>query len=180
VKDFENPDFITKLSVDTARFVYDEAQKYLAETIETAKILTDRAVSIMQFTIPVSIGIILLLFDHHNSRLLTHISIIALLGCLIVTWNCLKVYQLYQILPVGNTPERVITVKKLEGDDEKQLKTFLISAILSTQKSIEFNRNENKTRSALIFSILTTMKLVAGLILLYTILWFPVFQSLFP
>jgi hypothetical protein len=180
MKDFDKQRHWERLSIDSTEFVFGEAEKYLSETIETAKVLTDRAINVFQFSLPLSIAsIVLLLSDRNADKLLRHLCIIGLITCLLISWKCLKVYRLYQTMPHGNLPSNLLNEDKLNFPAAEQRKIFLQNALVTIQNSIEFNLNENKRRSRDVHHILEFMKWGAVTAIAYTILWYPVFQSLF-
>lgn len=176
--DYGNQENWEKLELDTAKFILEESEKFLSETIDTAKILTDRAVNIMQFSIPLSLALIGILSSKDINPLLYQISFIGLVAAIIVSSLCFKVYKLYQIRPLGNTPIGMINSKKMEFRGEQQLKVYLISAIHGIQISIEFNETANSERSRRIYRIEKWIQISAIIILGYAILWYPVSQFL--
>lgn len=166
------------LRTESAKIILDQLEKNLSASIETAKILTDRAVMVLQFSIPVIIALIGVSFSN-PSKVIIHLSCIAILFLILVSWKALKLYQLYEIQPLGNTLENMLSKEKIDCPDEHQEFAFIYNSIITADNAIVFNDNSNKNRQNLMYSIITLIKIGSAVIIIYSLLWYPVFQSLF-
>lgn len=169
-EDFKNPENWEKMELNTVKFVFQQTEKLLLETTETAKILTNRSLTILQFSLALLIGLIGLLFTDAPA-MLRGICVIALSAAAIVTWECLKIYRPLDIRTIGNSPENIVSSEKLLHQGDAQEKVFLISSIHSMRDSIEFNISENKIRSRAISHIMTGIKYTGLLIGLYSLIF---------
>ena len=144
-----------KLKVTTAKFILDQSEKKLIATIETAKILTDRTVVIMQLVVGLTIGLLSYSSSTENRGLLFQLAIIILFFCAVIFFYCLKGYNLYEIKPLGNTAGNMINEDKVKSEEQELL--FVFSHIRTIDDSIGFNdkRNENRARNLnLIFDLI--------------------------
>jgi hypothetical protein len=166
------------LTTESAKVILDQLEKNLSASIETAKILTDRAVTVLQFSIPIILALIGVIFSQ-PSQILIHLSVVGILFLIIISWKALSLYELYQIQPLGNTLENLLSKEKIDCPEEQQEFAFIYNSILSVNDSIIFNDNSNKNRQTLMRSIIFWIKVGSLVIIIYSALWFPVFQSLF-
>ncbi len=166
------------LSIESAKIILDQLEKNLSATIETAKILTDRAVTVLQFSVPIILALIGVIFSQPFTVLI-HLSIIGIVFLIIISWKALNLYQLYQIQPLGNSLDNLLTKEKMDYTDEQQEFSFIYNSIITVNNSIEFNDNENINRQELMRSIINWIKIGSTVVIGYSVLWYPVFQSLF-
>ena len=166
------------LNIESARVILDQLEKNLAASIETAKSLTDRAVNVLQFSIPVMLALVGVIFSQ-SSAVLIHLSVIGIVFLLVISWKALSLYDIYEIQPLGNTLENMLSKEKIEYEGDDQEFAFVFNCIITVNNSIEFNDNCNRRRQELMRSIINWLKIGSLVVLLYSVLWYPVFQSLF-
>ena len=167
------------LTTESAKVILDQLEKKLSASIETAKILTDGAVNVLQFSIPVILALIGVIFSQ-PSTVLIHLSVISILFLLVISWMALSLYELYEIQPSGNTLNNLLGKDKIDSPEEQQEFAFIYNCMHTVNNSIIFNDDSNEKRQKLMRSIITWIKIGSLVVLLYSALWFPVFQSLFP
>lgn len=166
------------LNIESAKHLLSQTEKYLESTVETAKVLTDRAVNILQFSIPTILALVGVAFAQSNTAI-CHLSVLSIIFLLIISYKAIKVYELYEIHCLGSTLESLLSDDILSMYDEHKEFAFVFNSVQLNNNLISFNQNSNKQRQKHIFFIINTIKVGCVVVLLYAILWFPVFQSLF-
>jgi hypothetical protein len=130
-----------KLTEATARFILEQAEKNLSETINAADIVTNRAAYILQFCLVLLIGLTGYLTSDHTNTLGIKLSVISIVFLMVVSILSFRVYRLYNVKPHGNKPSYMISDEKT--DDKRQLLIYIFNAIKTTERSIDFNQEEN-------------------------------------
>lgn len=166
------------LTVPSAKHILDQVEKNLAASIETATALTDRAVSVLQFSIPIMAALLGIIFTP-LPILVTHLAVIGLILLGLISRYAIKLYELYEVQPQGNKLENMLVKEKIDYEGDDQEFTFLYNSILTTNNSIQFNDNANKKRRKLMVIILGLIKYGSLAFPLYLALWFLALQSLF-
>ena len=161
LSEYENWD---KIEDRTAIFILDQAEKNLSDLIITADLLTQRAVTALQYSISFIIGIIGFMYTPYATGVILHLSIIGIITLIPIVIYSFKVYSSYRVKPVGNTPINLITEEKVLSD--KQYLVFVYNAIKNVQKSIEFTVASNDLRVKAIWKIELIIK--AGIIIVVT------------
>ena len=165
------------LSIESARHLLSQTEMYLEATIETAKVLTDRAVNILQFSIPTILALVGVVFAQSN-QILCHLSILSIVFLLVVSYKSIKVYELYEIHSLGSPVENLLSDEILNIREHQEF-AFVFNSVKLNNNLIVFNDNANKQRQKHIYFIINTIKVGCVVVLLYAIFGYPVFQSLF-
>jgi hypothetical protein len=166
-----------KIDISTAKFVLDQGEKFLAETVEAGNVLTNRAGSIMQISIP-AVGVLVgvVATNLEIEKLQYQLAIIGVLLSGIVSYLAFKVYHLYKIIPLGMEPNKILTDEKIKHIDQQEL-VFVYNAIKNCQKSIAKNQSRNEDRAKKIIQIETVVKvgLIASVawVVLYYVVYHP-------
>jgi hypothetical protein len=160
-----------QLTPESAKFVLDQAEKNLEATVETARSLTDRAINVMQFSVPLSLVLIGLITATSTSVLLIF-YVIALGFSLVVSYQGLKLYDIYRIQPLGYKPSDLLKNDVLKMDEETQEMGFVFSAIQDVERAIDINESVNLQRQMLMYSILNWIKAGVTVTLLYPVALF--------
>jgi hypothetical protein len=137
-----------KLTVPTARFILEQAEKNLHEMSVAADVLTGRAVNILQFSIPLAVVLTGFLYTETAKSILVYAALTGLLFLLGISVLAFMVYNLYSLEPLGNSPEKMIIDEKVIH--EQQELVFLFNAIKTAQISIRVNALKNEKRVKLI------------------------------
>lgn len=166
------------LNIGSAKHLLSQTEMYLEATIETAKVLTDRAVNILQFSIPTILALVGVVFAQSN-QILCHLSILSIVFMLVISYKALKVYELYEIHALGSPVENLLSDEILKMDEEIKEFAFVFNSVRLNNNLIVFNDNANKQRQKHIYFIINTIKVGSVVVLLYAIFGYPVFQSVF-
>ena len=166
------------LNIESVKHLLSQTEMYLEATIETAKVLTDRAVNVLQFSIPTVLALVGVAFAQSN-QVLCHLSVLSIIFLLVISYKAIKVYELYEIYSLGSPVENLLSDEILKMDEQHKEFAFVFNSVRLNNNLISFNNNSNKQRQKHIYFIINTIKVGGGVILLYAILWDPVFQSLF-
>jgi hypothetical protein len=159
------------LTLDSAKFVLDQAEKNIQASLETAKNLTDRAVNVMQFSIPLAFVLIGLISGNPEKPLL-FLYIIGLFFALAVSYKGLKLYDLYLIQPLGYLPSNLIKEENLKLEEKYQELGFIFSVIQDMERVIEINETKNLERQMKMYSIMEWVKTGIVLTCLYPVFLF--------
>lgn len=164
----ENPDKLwQEITLESAQFIFDQAEKKLQSTIEISKSLTDRAVHVMQFSISLAIALIGVLANDPKREFLW-LYLIALVVAIIISLMALHIYDFSSIRSPGHNPESILTNVTL-AVDEQQLR-IVFKTILDIERAIEENEAKNLERQTVFSWIMTYLKFLIGFAILYVIL----------
>ena len=166
------------LDIQSARHLLSQAELYLDATIETAKVLTDRAVNILQFSIPTILALVGVVFAQSN-QILCHLSILSIVFMLVISYKALKVYELYEIHSLGSPSENLLSDEILEMDESTKEFAFVYNSVCLNNNLIVFNENSNKQRRKHIYFIIKTIKFGCVVILSYAIFGYLASRFLF-
>ncbi len=142
-----------RLEIASAKLILDQSEKQLKETIDTANQLYNRATYIIGCSIPIEIGLFGYLASKYEKP--DFLFLLAFLGFLlmsVVLFLCFKVYYLYPIRPLGNTPKNILSNKEYIAHPDQEL-VFLYNCIRTAQASSDFNMAKNKERAEIIKTI---------------------------
>ncbi|HYF69489.1 MAG TPA: hypothetical protein VD884_15195 [Ohtaekwangia sp.] len=133
-----------KLTLETSKLIMQEGEKLLIELNETAKLLKERALTLMNFALPVFTGLVVyvsqLLQQKEYGITLWVALYFTTIAAMIITLG-FKAYWLYKEKPNGIEPREMVKDERkiLHVDQEK---AFVIARISSIQASIDLNRTE--------------------------------------
>jgi len=166
------------LNIESARHLLSQTEMYLEATIETAKDLTDRAINILQFSIPTILALVGVVFAQSN-QIICHLSVLSIVFLLAISYKAIKVYELYEIHSLGSPVESLLSDEILKIDKELMEFAFVFNSVRLNNNLIVFNNNSNKQRQKHIYFIVNTIKVGCVVVLLYAIFGYSVFQFLF-
>jgi len=136
------------LRIESATFLFHEADKYLHEQLETAKQLTGRAESIIKFCVPAFLlliaYIVKVLSDKSAYPFVFWVAVYSAIALGAIIALSLDAFWIYQIKPLGNTPKNMIRDDRINDKDQELF--FVVSRICSIQRMIEVNTPEIKIR----------------------------------
>ncbi|MBX2970794.1 MAG: hypothetical protein KF803_15610 [Cyclobacteriaceae bacterium] len=164
------------LDLQSAKHLLSQTEMYLEATIETAKVLTDRAINILQFSVPAILALVGVVFAQSN-QVLSHLSFLSIIFLLVISYKALKVYELYEIHSKGSPVENLLSDEILSMDESTMEFAFVFNSIVLNNNLIIFNENANKQRRQHIYFIINTVKVGCVVVLLYAIFGYLVFQS---
>src|SRR5260221_6478441 len=137
-----------KLSANTAKFIFEQAEKNLTEHLETGKHITTRASTIIGFALPVSGAIIGYIFNeiikNTSSGFHFWIPVIVLIPILAVLWVSIDAYWIYKRSPLGNEPRNFVNEEKILSNLQEV--AFIVKRIESVQRQIILNDGRNNIR----------------------------------
>jgi len=137
-----------KLRPETARFIFEEAEKNLLEHLETGKLITTRATTIIGFCLPILAGLIGYVFNEIVKDRMTgfHFWIPVIICCpaIAILALSLDAYWIYKRSPVGNEPINIINSEKINSPHQEV--SFVVKRIESIQRQILKNSERNKIR----------------------------------
>ncbi|GJM30191.1 MAG: hypothetical protein DHS20C17_28260 [Cyclobacteriaceae bacterium] len=156
------------LDAKCAEFVLLEGEKRLSQQINTAESLTKRPEAILRFAIPIGLGLVAFVIKSISDcsyGLAFYSAVYTTLGLIVVIILSFRAYWLYEIKPLGNTPQNMLTPDKLVS--KNQHLHFLVTRIRSIQELIELNAKQNKDRNRkidLIYKV-TTLIIFVGIVM---------------
>lgn len=162
----------TKINIDAARLIFQQADAMLRSTVETYKAMADRAITMIQI-LSVAIGADLgyLLTKVSEAQFLLAIDFQALaLAMLIMSWafyQAFKMYELVTVADVGSEPRKLATQNLLSVEDYQEL-SLLLNEIEMYQDRIEHNLQENRVKANQYRGIVKTLYLGAGAVVIFT------------
>lgn len=166
-----------EITAESARFLLEQAEKKVQATIDTARSLTDRAVNVMQFSIPLCLALVGLIgADPKKEFLWLYLIILAL--SIAISYMGLHLYDLYTIRTLGYKPSLLLKEENLGFRDEYQHLGFLFGVIQDIERVIEINEDSNRERQRIMYWIMTLIKFTIGFTCLYLVLVLPLFLFL--
>lgn len=133
------------ITLEVAEFVLEQAERRLQATIETARTLTDRAVTIMQFSIPLSIGLGgLILTTPKNDWFWLAVVVLGIL--LVISYLGLRMFDLNDVEYLGHEP-RVLLDNNISLEGGSQKLALVLAVITLVQIDIEENTKRNFVRA---------------------------------
>jgi hypothetical protein len=164
---FENWDRIEK---ESAYFILEQGEKKLKETIETASIVTSKAVFILQISLGLMVSLVGYVSVTTDRGLAFQLSILLIILSICLFVGSLSVYDLYEVRPLGNTPSNLIDERKIS--DSRQELAFLYSAIYTVETSINFNERKNTLRAERLSTVFTVINIAVWTIVIYSVVIF--------
>ena len=136
-----------KLDAETLKFLFGESEKLLAAHIETAKLLKDRAESIIKFTSPSMLVLLAFIIKSLNDSSINFafwVAAYVFVVLLIITILAIGAFAIYRIRPLGNEPFKMIN--ETNTNSRNSYKVYLVSRICTIQEMIWDNEAENYER----------------------------------
>lgn len=159
-----------KLDIKTSYFILDQSEKKLDATIETAKILSDRAIILMQSSSGILIALLGYAATTKERELLFQLSVLLIAFCIAIFLLSFRVYNLYEIRVKGNSPSNLISNEKVNY--VKQELRFTYGEIVTIGDSIDYNERNNLVRASALRLAITTITILVFTLPLYSILWY--------
>jgi hypothetical protein len=124
------------ITIESAEFVLEQAEKRVQASIDAAKLITDKALNVMQFSIPVSIALVGLVVTQRYSELLWF-YMVTLAVSIVISYMSLHIYDLYDIEPIGYSPSDLLNDYSLLLEGKDQRLAFMFEVIVDVGKRIE-------------------------------------------
>lgn len=137
----------TDIKIDSAKFIFHQAEIFLKSTCETTTSLTSRAVSLIQILIPL-IGIDFVyvtsfILNKDFSNVLLHVSTYFLLVLSFCLFKAIRMYRTVPVADPGSQPLKLATKAMLFSDLEYQELILILNEIEQYQDRIENNLSNN-------------------------------------
>lgn len=157
-----------KLKPETAKFIFEEAEKNLIECLESGKHVTTRAATIIGFCLPIFGALIGYIFNEiiHNRITGFHfwIPVVVVVPIIAILVLSIDAYWIYKRSPLGNEPINIVNKEKIESDHQEVL--FLVKRIESIQRQIIKNSERNDARFKILrkIDLIVVTSLIASII----------------
>lgn len=136
-----------EIDIETAKFLFDQAEKLLTSTVETGGILTDRALGLLRFEIPALAALVGYLATTKNSNdLAFQIGLYLSIVLLICTFLSAMMYWVTPVMDKGSQPKLLAIKELFKYNEDEQVLTFIVNEIESYQLRISHNMSYNKKR----------------------------------
>lgn len=149
-------DLFNQLDKDSAKLLFDLAEKRLKNILETADKTTNRAYIVLTATIPLVAFLFSALFKHYFGATDTHLSGLLLVACwltilvsLISNAFLLRVAFPRDMHQVGREPKMLFTNELLTDtyyQEDKQAKMLLIYETEDLQQRIDYMQTQSNNR----------------------------------
>lgn len=146
-------DLLEGLTSDAARFLFSQAEKKLVESLETDKLITDRAYRIITFLVTVLIALVSYsvgAFNKPGEITGNFVVVIALINIAIICYAgfyLIKIVFAKKLMLNGSDPRDMIRAEIVKYSDKTQDVYILLWQIRDYQIRIDYNRNQNNRRS---------------------------------
>lgn len=141
-------DELLELKVETAQFIFSEAEKFLADQLDSAAVYKGRAESIIQFGVPLLVGLIGYISTKLPLPNYSDFTFWLALGCCVpliaILLLAVDAYWIYKVKPPGIEPQYIVTEQKVKHSDQYLL--FLVLRIKGIQKAINANKEQTLER----------------------------------
>lgn len=148
-----------KLTPESARFVLDQAEKRLQATIDNMKSLTEQAVHVMQFSIPLSVVVVGLIFTEQRRDLLW-IYLVVLAFLIMISYLALHLYETNAGEVRGYSPGELMCDARPALSDGQQCFELMIHAIRRIEIMIEEQEARNLASRVLFSLVMAVVKLL--------------------
>ncbi|MEI9918107.1 MAG: hypothetical protein WDO14_04815 [Bacteroidota bacterium] len=147
------------ITIDSAEFLLEQTEKRLQASIDVGKQLTERAVNVMQFSIPMSIGLAGLIISEPRFELLIFYVVILIIS-LSISCVSLHVYDLYNLEYSGAEPLDFIRDEYFLFEGEDQRLALMLSVVVTNQIRSHKNETINRKRQRMFFYTMGLVKLL--------------------
>lgn len=164
----------TDIKIDSAKFIFTQAETFLKSTVDTTASLTSRAISLIQVLIPL-IGIVFVytvtfISKKDFSNVLFHVSayfFLVLVFCLV---KAVKMYKTVPVAEPGSEPIKLATKNMLFSDVENQELILVLNEIEQYQERIDRNLSNNIEKARQFREVLSIMFWAFGVGLVYAVI----------
>jgi hypothetical protein len=146
-----------EITLDSAKFILEQVEKKLQATIDTANSLTNRAVNTMQFSIPLSVGLIGIISADPSPEWLW-LYLIDLLFLIIISFLAMQAYELTHVMPLGDRLGKLLDQATLHRDNEHQYKSLIANRSQEVQACCEKNESINRECQSVLFGLMILVK----------------------
>lgn len=159
----ENIDHILKgITIESAKFILEQSEKRLHWTIDTSKAISDRAVKVMQLSIPLSLCLIGLIVNGHGGELLV-LYWLAFVVLTIISYYCLDIYDVYDMELPSYRFDDLLNDLSTSPDARQQHLELLLIVHHELEKATEQNDLSNRRRDLTLFWVLVSLKFLLPL-----------------
>lgn len=165
MKKYQFPFSNKNVPLDTLKFIFGQAEKFLISTVETGSTLNTRALNLLQILIPLLAGLlgyIATLINKKPYPITFEISLFFSVVLFISIGLAGLMYWLRSEYDAGSEPSKLSNKELLNYDIEIE-KTFIINEIENYQNRINFNLAQNKKR--VIWFMMAISNLILGLLI---------------
>lgn len=154
------PEAFHYLDKESAKFLFDAAEKRLKHLLENSDRTTNRAIGLASLLIPLLAFLLTSLSNHYFAQPPKSLSCLLLVFCWLSLWTCALVINMLvrAAFPrdkhqLGREPHLVLTQDLLENEfyqKEAQYLRLLVQEIEDLQNRIHYMQQQNNQRTALV------------------------------
>ncbi|MEP2508476.1 MAG: hypothetical protein ABJH72_03930 [Reichenbachiella sp.] len=171
---WDYPEFVIdhweSVGYDLLLLVFQQAEKYLAETVKSGEGITEKAFKVLGFSITiltVSLGYVFV--SENQNELLQLSSVFAILLCILSIVFLIKPIWSYKTYVSGSSPSYLLRNEQLVtgfSESKDQARNLLLSECVEYQERINYNIRTNFSRSKFVhFAIISLILIPFTLIL---------------
>jgi len=162
------------ITLESAKFIFSQAEKLLQSTVTTTNILLERAKVLIQMfatLIIANIGFVVVQINTNNFSLLFQVAVIFLAFLIICSWFSIKMFRVADVDDIGSRPSLLANQELLEFDKKNQELLLIVNEIENYEKRIKSNLANNRERVNIFHKLMNTFK--AGILVL--IIYLPLY-----
>lgn len=143
-----------KLTKDSANFLLSQAEKYLNETVDSSKTISEKSNKLIALIAPGSIALLVYIFNRLNERtgLFEFVFLSAVLCVPVLLRSIYFLYKNighYRVFVSGELPKNIATKEFIDNDfdENEQYINYVINSLEHIQYKIDQNARNNEIRS---------------------------------
>ena len=144
----------TKINIDNAKFILDEAKAYVKYVSDVSDKITNRAFSILAILIPVTAALMVFVVNEKvkpvfSDKVIMNLLLLVIVGLIAIMFGLSKIVFPRMFMPLGREPKQICTPEFLSVNLDVKLAqlSIVLKEIENCQTKVDYNEGQNGRRT---------------------------------
>ncbi len=144
----------TKINVDNAKFILEEAKTYVKYLSDTSDKITNRAFAILAILIPLTSALIVFSVNERfkpviGEKVIFYLMFFVIIGLIAVMFGLSTIVFPRMFMPLGREPKQICTAEFLSVNFDIDLAklSMILNEIENCQSKVDYNKSQNSRRT---------------------------------
>ena len=143
----------TKISIDNAKFILEEAKSYVKYLSDASDKITNRAFAILAILIPITSAMLVFVVNEKvkpilSDNVIPYLLLSVIIGLIAIMFCLSKIVFPRMFMPLGREPKQIATDEFLAVNFDVELAkhSIVLNEIENCQSKVDYNKTQNSQR----------------------------------
>jgi hypothetical protein len=144
----------TKINIESAKFILEEAKTYVKYLSDTSDKITNRAFAILAILIPITSALIVFSVNERfkpliGDKVISYLMLFVIIGLIATMFGLSSIIFPRMFMPLGREPKQICTPEFLSVNFDIELAklSMVLNEIENCQAKVDYNKSQNSNRT---------------------------------